>query len=1012
MVKPKTGWLMYLKSKFNFRKFLIALLSTLMAVMLAFSVACKDGDGGDDTDDTDDTTQTTTVNDYQLIKNGDFEFGWTDKTTFPLSSSINWSKSMGSDVTIAPSSKGSSGVIDTGDKFASLTPKNKPSENPSTPYDKGLITNEYDEDDEDKRVNPNVAGKKVLMINNQNNGMGTAQSYKATSSISVAVDEFALLSFWIKTAGINTAELKSVYNDNPGAYVKLTSNSGSNSYDNFFVKGINTKGQWAQFNFAIKGSSLNTVTLNLIIGLGEGNGTDQNGFVEGFTFIDNVSVKTISEAEYQDASSLEIKCDNFASETVNLPTTYKNNDTESQVATDKYSAIDCKLDFEKYFTSNALSGSVQFSTAKQGYDYTGANANKIGLDINTAKSIIPSAFSEGDDFSSLVYMNFVKHSSANFVTAPIAIGAGEYKYVTFFAKVNASNSNSDKLTVEVIDKNADALEQDKSLFASFETSALESERYHNWIKYQAFINNPTDKDTSFEIKFTFGLDKEFVYAHALQTGYAIIADLSIADTDETTYNKSTASDRLVKKQVYGEYISYNNVTESETGGDVYGVTVDKTQTFTLKEKPATNVSGYNFKADKSTAVYGIINSKYYNETTGVYGTNTEFSSKLVGLNDLKMTGNNYAQIIIMDNKEAGYSRFVTSAQTVTSQSINKITVKLRAYGNAVANVTLVSSSLNAETLEYDAMEFKVDQFSQKLGSKITSTSYVKDGWTTLHYYVQAGNEDVSFRVMVSNGNSETASQGVVLFEGVTFNTIDVAKYQADKNALKLNFTEYANGLSDDLKAQYNFVSKMDTRAPSTVKTSGENGEVIETKQYYNPTEVYLGNEYAKFVSYETINADDVIDNTTPETEDAPSEPEAEEGFTVSLDVTLQISSIIIAVVLMGVIITILIRNGLKKRAKRKAKTQSYYEEVSGFDRNTRERTLKKIAEKKAKITLATDDDEYDYELADKIDESEEIEEEVEEVVEDGETVAEIESEETQQNEETIETDSENGSSEE
>ncbi len=951
---------MYLKSKFNLRKFLITLLSMLMAVMLAFSVACTDDGDGDDTDDTDDTTQTTTVTDYQLIKNGDFEFGWDDKTTFPLSSSINWSKTMGADVTIAPSSKGTSGIIDTGDKFESLTSKNKPSKNPSTPYDKGLIeSNDYDEDDEEKRVNPNVAGKKVLMINNQNNGMGTAQSYKASSPISIAVDEFVLLSFWIKTD-----EIKSVYNENPGAYIKLSASRDSNSYDDFIVRGIDTKGEWAQFNVAFKGSSINSVSVNLIIGLGEGNGTDQNGFVEGFAFVDNVFVKTINEAEYQDASTREIKCDNFKTETLTLPTSYKSNDTESTVITDKYSAVSCKLDFENYFTQTALSGSVQFSTAKQGYDYTGDNANKIGLgDLNAVKSIVQSAFSDGDDFDSLVYMNFVKHSSANFVTTPVSIGADEYKYVTFFAKVNASNINSNKLTVEVIDKNGAIAEQDTVLFDSFETSGLESERYNNWIKYKAFINNPTDKDTEFEIKFTFGLDKTFNDAYALQTGYAIIADLEIADTDEDTYNKATAGDQLAKKQVYGEYLSYSNVVDSETGDDAYGINVDKTQTFTLKEKPATNVSGYNFKADKATAVYGIINSKYYNETTGIYGTNTTFTDKLVGISELKMTGNDYAQVIIMDNKEAGYSRYVSSTQTVTSQSINKISVRVRVYGNAVANVTLVSSSLNAETLEYDAMNFELNEFNQKLSSKITEKSYVKDGWTTLHYYVQAGNEDISFRVMVSNGNKETASQGVVLFEGVTVNSIDYDKFQADKNALKLNFTQYANSLTDQaLKAECSFVSKMDTRSPSTIKTTGEDGEVIETTQYYNPTEVYLGNEYAKFVSYETINADDVIDNTTTTDSEETTTTETEEGFTVSLDVTLQISSIIIAVVLLGVMITILIRNGLKKRAKRKAKTQAYYEEGFGFDRNTRERTLKKIAEKKAKIALANDDDEYDYDV--------------------------------------------------
>ena len=963
---------MYLKSKFNFRKFLIALLSTLMAVMLAFSVACSDPDAGDDDDGEDNPSSSTTtqVTDYQIIKNGDFEFGWTDKTTFPLSSSINWSKTMGNDVTQATSSKGSSGIIDTGDKFDSISSKNKPKENPGTPFSKGLIANsDYDYDDEDKRVNPQVDGKKILMINNQNDGFGTAQSYKASSSMTVNVDEFALLTLWIKTV-----DIKSAYpsNTNPGAYVRLASSSGSNANDDFYVRGIDTKGEWAELKIAMKGSSLTSTSVTLHIGLGEGNGTDQNDFVEGFTFIDNVSYKTITEEEYVSTSNKEIQTENFKSESANLPSSYKKNDTVSENLTDKYSTISAKLDFTHAIATAKLSGSVQYSTAKPGYDYITGNTINVGT-LEQAKAVVPSAFGEKDSFGEVVYMNFTKHSSAKFVTDTVTIKKGEYKYITFFAKVNASNANSNKLTVDVIDKIANITDQETVAFADIETSGLENERYNNWIKYQIFVNNPTDKDTSFELKFTFGLDKDHYDAYALQTGYALIADLSIGDVDEETYSLASAGEQVSKKQVYGEYISYSKVTEAETGNDVYGISVDKSQTFTLKNRPATNVSGFNFKSTKATTTYGIINSKYYNDSTNVYGTATSFSNDLAGLNNLKTTGNKYAQVILMDNTEAAYSRFVTTSYTVTADSYTKISVKVKAYGNAVANVSLVSSSIDADSREYEVMNFKLGEFSQALTSKVTSTSYQKDGWTTVHFYVHSGNEDIELRVMVSNGDAQTASQGVVLFDGVTYANVDAAKLQADKNSLKLNFGQYAEGLADNLKAEYAFTSKMDTRKPATVKTDGTDGEVIETIQYFNPTEVYLGNAYAKFVSYETINADDVIDNTTPDT-DTDTPTTEEEGFTVPLDVTLQISSIIIAIVLIGVIVTILIRDALKKRAKRKQKTQAYYEETSGFDRNTREKTLKKIAEKKAKIALASDDEEYDYNAAEQVEEELEDEE--------------------------------------
>ncbi len=997
---------MYLKSKFNFRKFLVALLSMLMAVMLAFSVACSDGNDTDDGDDSDETTtETTQVTDYQLIKNGDFEFGSKENTTYPLSSSINWSKNMGSDVTSAPSSKGSSGIIDTAeDKFTKLTSKNKPTENPGTPASKGLIGEDdyekYDADDEDKQVNPQVSGTKILMINNNTNknGVGTAQSYKASSSISVAVDEFAILSFWLKTA-----ELKSVYTTTPGAYVKLASSSGSKSYDDMYIRGINTNGEWAKFSFAFEGSSLTSTTISLTIGLGEGNGTDQNGFVEGFVFVDNVFTKTISKDEYDNASTREIKATDFSSDVISINEPFKDNDTQSNNKTDKYTVISAKLNFAHEFESaGAIGGSINYNTItinNNNYDKI-AEGNTVGTTVQGAKEAIPSIFAESDKFTNAFFMKFNNYSSATFESDSISIGAGEYKYLTFFAKVNAYNLNSDKLTVEIIDQKSGS-EQDTSLFASFETSGLESERYNNWIKYQAFINNPTDKPTEFKLKFTFGTSSESISdAYALQKGYAVVADLICADSDEKTYNLATTNDQLVKKQVYGEYISYSDVTSSETGSDAYGISVDKSQTFSIREKPATNLSGFTFKTEphdenKTDVIYGLINSKYY--VDGVYGKETQFSSNLSDLSSLKLTGNSYAQVVVMDNKDSAYSRYVTTSYSVSAESVSKVTVKVKAYDDAVANVSLVSSSLDADTLEYNPIKFEVDNFNTLMSSKVTSSSS-KDGWTTVHFYVQAGNEDISFRIMVANGSKSAPSKGVVLFDGVTYTTIDTAKFQADKNALKLNFTQYANTFTDEAKkAEYLFGAPvMATRNPTTVKSDGENGEVVETTQYYNPVEVYAGNNYAKFFSYETIHADDVIDNTTPKTEDSTDTETESDEYQPSLDVALQISSIMIAIVLIGVIITILIRNVIKKRAKRKARTQAYYEENSGFDKNTREKVLKKIAEKKAKIALATDDEEYDYDVASQIDESVEITEDLEE------TVEEIEEAQLENQEETTE----------
>ena len=975
---------MFQKGKLNFKKFLISLLSALMAVMLAFSVACDTTDDDDDTSDSSSSSSTTSeITDYQLIKNGDFEFGSTDKTTYPLSSSINWSKSMGSDVTVAPSSKGSSGIIDTEDTaFSKLSEKNKPAVNPKTPASFGLVTSDYDYDDEDKRVNPRADGTKILMINNNNSPVGTAQYYKASSTVAVTAGSNAMVSMWI-----NTMDLSSVYTDKPGAYVKISSSVNAKAYDDLYIREINTNGEWAKITFAIKGSRLAKTTVGITVGLGEGNGTDQNGFVNGFVFVDNVYTEEINNEAFKEFAGDTVTTEEFDSKIISLPTTYADN---SATEGDKYSTITFKLDYDEHELDGTLlaNQTVNYANAISTYDYTGKGVNKIGVgNKSTATANLPEGvIGEKSNFTNYVYMNFTRQSSAVYTTEVIDVAEDSYKYVTFYAKVKANNSNANKLNVIIKDLNANE-ESEIVLFEAIETSKLENEETGDFIKYQAFINNPTNKDTQITLSFVFGFNEVFSDAHALQTGYAVIADIKLVDSlskekFEECYNLASASDYVKKQQVYGEYISYSKVTDSETESDVYGISVDKSQTFTIKEKPATNVSSYAFSStikDSTKLNYGIINTNYYDTTTYTYGNGVEFANELVGVKDLKESSNKHAQIVVIDNKDEGYSYFTTTPYTVTAGTSTKVNVKVKAYGSAKANVSIVSSSIN-ENKKYETFNFKVaDDKQALLSSTVTSSSYTKDGWTTVSFYITAGNEDVEFRVRIANGSEDALSLGTILFDGVTYANVDSAKILADKSALKLNFAA--------LGSEYSFTSFMHTRAPSTVKEDGEDGEIIENTLTYLPTEVYLGNGYIKFVDYSTLFADDVIDNTTPEDE-TEEETEEDTGYTVSTDVTLQISSIIIALVLIGVIITIILRDYFKKRAKRKAKTQAYYEEVSNFDRNTREKTLKKIAEKKSNIALASDDDEYDYDAAQMV--NEEVEETIEDVVEQAtETIEEV-----------------------
>ena len=118
------------------------------------------------------------------------------------------------------------------------------------------------------------------------------------------------------------------------------------------------------------------------------------------------------------------------------------------------------------------------------------------------------------------------------------------------------------------------------------------------------------------------------------------------------------------------------------------------------------------------------------------------------------------------------------------------------------------------------------------------------------------------------------------------------------------------------------------------------------------------------------------------------EPE-DEDYTLSEDVALQISSIILAAVLLLVLIIVFARNIIKKKNRKERKIKSFY------DRNTRDKAMKKIADKKRNISVDLDEEvgEYDYDEAQNIGNEEIKEEIVEEVIEevvDGEDLQQIE----------------------
>ncbi len=961
---------MYLLSKLKLKKILILLLSFVMVISLAFATACGDTtDDGDGKGDGDDTKTEETLTDYQALKNGDFEFNTKEDTKFPYASSINWSRSTDSDNTSATSSTVSSGIIDTEDvAYGKLKETERPKDgenfiNPRTPFYYGLTENAYDKDDKDKQVNPNTAGTKILMIANKTNedGVGTAQKFKASSNIVIPVEGYARVSIWVKTVNLKSASLPE---GEFGAYVRFTNKAGSKEFKDLCLENINTNGNWVKYELYVIGTDLSTTTLTMTVGLGDGNSTFTKNFVEGFAYFDNAQVETFTKSEFnalEKPANKEVINDKDKENIVDSSTlTYVANPTEK---TDYSKDLADKATFKKvidyrysFGTEVAVTGATPVHPEyinDGGYDLTGAGANtmqaglKNEIDVTPISEQLANVESEiGNANPYVAYMNFAKPSVAYYISNEITLKQKTYNYLTFYAKVNPENSAT-KAKVELYDVEADKY---YTAFSDMDTSSVEEGNYGGWNFYKMMIYNPTDTDVKYKVKFTFGEDNLKIIEDQwlLQKGYAILADLDTTeiekDAGKEIYSLISGGNNF-KTSLYGKYTSYvEKEDEESTSNDSYPLYTDVQGNFDIAYKPVSSVYGYSFMGDAQKSVTGIINSKYINDD-GTYGVNKIAISGLDTFKTLVNEGNTYAQAVVLDNVNAVNTSYRSSKFTVTANTSKKISVKVKVTGDAIANVYLIDISGNPISLEpiQTTLKSTIDK----------NTLSTVDNWTEVTFYVAAGNEDLTMRVEIWNGDKDLASgsTGAIFFENVKTTDLEEGAFATEKEAFRYDF---------DLIENYAFESKLHQRPNATLKETVD-GEVKESTKTFKPQEIYAGNAIVKFAEFTTIYCDDVIDNTTETDEDTETETD-EDAYTVTTDVALQISSIVIALVLLAVMIVVVVRTTIKKKVKKQVKVQSFY------DRNSREKAMEKISSKKKEVKLADDEEEYDYEQAQAVEE--------------------------------------------
>lgn len=445
------------------------------------------------------------------------------------------------------------------------------------------------------------------------NKMGTAQKFTSSSTVTVVAGTSAKFSVWVKTS-----DLQSTWTDgsaqsavNKGAYISISHSVGNKTYDPLIIKNINTEitnprptdsnglwvnNGWEKYEFVLNGSTYADTTFSIVLGLGQGGGTNRNEYVNGYAFFDDITCEKISNEAYQ----TEIGKGIYKSVSVNDDKTFVANKTDRNFA----------LSFHKAFTDIDLITGTQgkpTTEEKNGKLYTAANGvagaqvyTGLGFDTDKDKAQVYAKPADmngsGNEYLQSVYDNYFKNESdflkgfAGKVNEPVlmllsAKGAAytaeapansifsmqsdennnSYLAISFFVKTSDMHGVTGA-GVTVTDLSAKPANAKTSIFsidttdgATVDIDDENKDVYDGWQKCFVFVSNETGEDINFSLSFTLGSTavvdtKKSNY----ESGFAAFTGFSYTTLSEEEFASA-------KSGTYSTIVNLKGEEEEKTG---------------------------------------------------------------------------------------------------------------------------------------------------------------------------------------------------------------------------------------------------------------------------------------------------------------------------------------------------------------------------------------------------------------------------------------------------------------
>lgn len=596
----------------------------------------------------------------------------------------------------------------------------------------------------------------VLMLHNsystkrdeQTDKRGTAQKFTSSTTVTVPMGASANFSVWVKTADLTSSNSK---NDESqpvsvtgqrGAYIGVTQSVGGQSLDEVQIKNIDTtvlnpegdNNGWVQYNFLLKGSSYASTTFTIVLGLGQGGGTDRWEYVDGYAFFDDVKCELVSSAKHaEDLGALtagtyfSVNPDTEAIDRKFAVDESANKDIRTCVIDCDYSANDWNNYTE--FSSSALTTSVtqeeKFGTVtsskveasakdKTGlfsYDALTAEANSNAM----LKKVMDADFEkypfQNKDKNNLIMLYSESGAAYEAVldsdlkVNQKSVKENSYIVVSFFLKTSDLTGGFTGASVTLTETSG--THKETVLLSGVNTNAVtkveldgddNEDIFDGWQQYLLVIENSTETQQKFTLTFNYGPTGIVASkAEDYRAGYAAFANFATREIDAEEYKRISSGD-YVKTLT----ISDPAADSSNSGFDSpSSVPYEAIKNEIAQPKNYTGVNGGSAyvvpgAADKTTdsnamgdsVRAGLINKDYASAYASAY---TDLTG--ITFND-NLFGDSKQPLLIYNKEESAFGYFGTK-QTIGANAYVAVSVKVKVSAGATANVYLVDKSNNS-----------------------------------------------------------------------------------------------------------------------------------------------------------------------------------------------------------------------------------------------------------------------------------------------------------------------------